>query len=187
MSRIGKQVISVPSGVKLTIETSRVVVEGPNGKLEVPVPEGISAELDDSSLMAKRKNDTKNLRALHGLTRALLNNAVQGVSKGFAKELDVVGIGYRAEIRAGKYLNMTLGHSHPIELPIPDGINISVSREQRQIPNYVTTIKVAGSDKYRVGQVAANIRALRPPDSYKGKGVRYSGEIVRTKVGKKGA
>jgi len=187
MSRIGKQVIPVPAGVKLTTENDRVRVEGPKGKLEVPVPKGIRADLQDSGLTVQRENDQKELRALHGLTRALLNNAVQGVSSGFVRELDVVGIGYRAEIRGGRFLNMSLGHSHPIEFPIPDGIEISVSREQRQISNYVATIKISGSDKYRVGQIAANIRSLRPPDAYKGKGIRYSDETVRTKVGKKGA
>lgn len=187
MSRIGKQVIEVPAGVTLTIEKKRVVVEGKNGKLEVPVPKGIRAELENSELSAKRETDTKELRALHGLTRALLSNAVVGVSQGFVKELDVVGIGYRAEVRTDKYLNLTLGHSHPIEFPIPKGIQISVSREPRQISNYVATIKITGADRYRVGQIAADIRALRPPDAYKGKGVRYSTEVVRTKVGKKGA
>jgi large subunit ribosomal protein L6 len=115
-----------------------------------------------------------------------LANAVTGVTKGFEKKLDVIGIGYRAE-RRGNYLNLSLGHSHPVELPVPEGVEIKVEREQRAINNYVATITIAGSDRYRVGQVAADIRSLRPPDSYKGKGLRYSDEIVRTKVGKKGA
>jgi large subunit ribosomal protein L6 len=186
MSRIGKQIIDVPSGVKVSIEKHRVVVEGPKGKLETPLPEGILVELSESSLLAKRQDDSKRLRSLHGLTRALLANSVKGVSRGFEKKLDVVGIGYRAEVR-GKYLNLSLGHSHPVEMPVPEGVEIKVEREQRSISNYVATIRIAGSDRYRVGQVAADIRSLRPPDSYKGKGLRYSDEFVRTKVGKKGA
>jgi large subunit ribosomal protein L6 len=186
MSRIGKQVIDVPSGVKVSIEKGKVVVEGPKGKLETPLPEGIRVEQSESSLVAKRDSDSKRLRSLHGLTRALLANSVRGASKGFEKKLDVVGIGYRAEVR-GKYLNLSLGHSHPIEMPVPEGVEIKVEREQRGISNYVATISITGSDRYKVGQVAADIRSLRPPDSYKGKGLRYSDEIVRTKVGKKGA
>lgn len=188
MSRIGKQQIDVPSGVKVSVEKSRVVVEGKKGTLEVPVPTGISVELSDSVLEAKRKNDSRQTRAFHGLTRALLANAVHGVAEGFVKKLDVVGIGYRAAVTGnGKYLNLTLGHSHPTEFPVPEGIEISVTREQRTISNYVATISIGGHDRQRVGQIAADIRSLRPPDAYKGKGVRYSDEEVRTKVGKKGA
>ncbi len=154
--------------------------------MEVPVPAGISVELKESVLEAKRNDDSRQSRAFHGLTRALLANAVRGVVEGFGKKLDVVGIGYRAEVR-GKYLNLTLGHSHPTEFPIPEGIEISVAREPRTISNYVTTISIGGYDRQRVGQIAADIRSLRPPDAYKGKGVRYSDEEVRTKVGKKGA
>jgi len=186
MSRIGKKIIDVPSGVKIAIEKDKVVVEGPKGKLETPVPEGIQVEHSESTLVAKRENESKKLRSLHGLTRALLANSVKGVSTGFEKKLDVVGIGYRAE-RRGNYLNLSLGHSHPVELPVPEGLEIKVEREQRAISNYVATITIAGADRYRVGQVAADIRSLRPPDSYKGKGLRYSDEVVRTKVGKKGA
>jgi len=186
MSRIGKKIIDIPSGVKINIERDRVVTEGPKGKLETAIPKGIQVELSDSKLEAKRDNDSKQLRSLHGLTRALLANSVTGVCQGFEKKLDVVGIGYRAE-RRGKYLNLSLGHSHPVEFPVPDGIEVKVAREQKPINNYVATITIAGADRYQVGQVAANIRSLRPPDAYKGKGVRYSDEVVRTKVGKKGA
>ena len=186
MSRIGKQPINVPSGIKVSVEKSRVVVEGKKGSLEVPVPAGISVELRNSVLEAKRNDDSRQSRAFHGLTRALLANAVRGVEEGFGKKLDVVGIGYRAQVR-GKYLNLTLGYSHPTEFPIPEGIEISVAREPRTISNYVTTISIDGYDRQRVGQIAADIRSLRPPDAYKGKGVRYSDEEVRTKVGKKGA
>ncbi|UCF38089.1 MAG: 50S ribosomal protein L6 [Acidobacteriota bacterium] len=186
MSRIGKQIINVPSGVQVYVEKTRILVEGPKGKLEVPLPAGIGVESGDSTVQLTRVNNLKQLRSLHGLTRALLFNAVTGVSEGFVKKLDVVGIGYRAEVR-GRYLNLSLGHSHPTEFPIPEDMEISVEREQRQISNYVATIKIGGHDRYRVGQIAADIRALRPPDAYKGKGVRYADEVVRTKVGKKGA
>lgn len=186
MSRIGKQIIDVPSGVKINIERDRVVVEGPKGKLETALSKGIQVELSDSTLEVKRENDSKQLRSKHGLTRALLANSVNGVSKGFEKKLDVVGIGYRAE-RRGKYLNLSLGHSHPVEFPIPEGVEVKVEREPKTINGYVVTITIAAADRYRVGQVAADIRSLRPPDAYKGKGVRYSDEVVRTKVGKKGA
>lgn len=186
MSRIGKKLINIPSGVKIAVETANIKVEGPKGKLDVPLPAGITVNQDQTVVSLNRKNETKEQRALHGLTRALLANAVNGVSEGFVKKLDIVGIGYRAEVR-GRYLNLSLGHSHPVEFPIPEDLNISVDREPRQLSNYVTTISVTGADRYMVGQIAADIRALRPPDAYKGKGVRYSHEIVRLKVGKKGA
>lgn len=186
MSRIGKKIIKLPDGVKVNPGPDTVHVEGKNGKLEVPVPTGISVEVADGTASVKRANDTPDLRAKHGLTRALLANAVQGVTEGFEKKLDVVGIGYRAEVR-GKYVNFVLGHSHPVEFPIPEGMTVSVEREQRAIPNYVATVKVTGIDKYQVGQLAAEIRSLRPPDVYKGKGVRYASEFVKLKVGKKGA
>ena len=186
MSRIGKKIIDIPSGVTVKIEPDKVVAEGPNGKLETVIPAGIQVEMSDSKLEAKRENDSKQLRSLHGLTRALLANAINGVSKGFEKKLDVVGIGYRAD-RRGNYLNLSLGHSHPVAFPVPEGVEVKVAREQRTINNYVATITIAGADRYQVGQVAADIRSLRPPDAYKGKGVRYSDEVVRTKVGKKGA
>ena len=186
MSRIGKKIIKIPSGVKVTIEKDAVIVEGTKARLATPLPEGIHVEQSDSSLIVKRKNDSKRLKSLHGLTRALLANSLEGVTKGFEKKLDVVGIGYRAE-RRGNYLNLSVGHSHPVAMPVPEGVEIKVEREQKTISNYVATITVTGADRYRVGQVAADIRSLRPPDAYKGKGLRYSDEIVRTKVGKKGA
>ncbi len=186
MSRIGKQIIKLPSGVKVTPAGSKVTVEGPKGRLEVPVPMGIGVELEDGTVRLKRDADTPDLRAKHGLTRALVANAVNGVSRGFEKKLDVVGIGYKVEVR-GKYVNLALGHSHPIDYPIPEGLTISVEREPRTIQNYISTIKIAGADRYRVGQAAAEIRSLRPPDAYKGKGIRYSTETVKTKAGKKGA
>ncbi len=186
MSRVGRRPIKVPSGVKVSIDSGVVRVEGPKGKLETAIPAGIEVEVDDSRLQAKRGNDEPRNRALHGLTRTLLSNSVKGVTQGFSKQLDVVGIGYKAEVR-GKYLNLSLGFSHPIDFPIPRGIEIAVGRETRAIPNYVATITVSGIDKARVGQIAADLRRLRPPDAYKGKGIRYSTEFVKLKVGKKGA
>lgn len=187
MSRIGKNPIPVPSGVKVSIEDKRVLVEGPKGGMETPIPEGISVSLEDSTLQLSRSNDQKTQRALHGLARALLANAVTGVTEGFKKELDVVGIGYKAEMR-GKFLHLAIGFSHPIEVPVPEGIEINVERaQQRGISNYIGTVTVSGIDKAQVGQVAADLRRLRPPDAYKGKGIRYADEIVRLKVGKKGA
>ncbi len=186
MSRVGKRPIKLPSGVKVKIDGGRVLVEGPRGKLTTTMPRGIVAELADSALHAKRTAETKEQRALHGLSRTLLSNAVKGVSKGFTRELDVVGIGYKAEMR-GRYLNLSLGFSHPVEFPVPEGIEIKVERAQRTISNYAATVIVSGNDKSQVGQVAADLRRLRPPDPYKGKGVRYAEETVRLKVGKKGA
>jgi large subunit ribosomal protein L6 len=186
MSRVGKKPVVIPQGVKIAVAPGVIRVEGPKGKLEVPVPSSIRIEMKDGTVLAHRDSDEKTVRALHGLTRSLLNNAVNGVTQGFRKELDVVGIGYKAEMR-GRYLNLSLGFSHPIEFPVPEEITIKVERLPRTIQNYVTSIVVTGSDRYRVGQVAADIRSLRPPDPYRGKGVRYSTETIRLKVGKKGA
>ncbi len=186
MSRVGKKPIPVPSGVKVSVAADHVRVEGPKGKLEVPVPPSIRVEMKDGTVLAHRDNDEKNVRALHGLTRSLVANAVNGVTIGFRKELDIVGIGYRAEMR-GKFLNLTLGFSHPIDFPVPPEITIKVEKLQRTIQNYVTSVVVSGADRGRVGQTAADIRSLRRPDPYRGKGIRYSTEVIRLKVGKKGA
>lgn len=187
MSRIGKQIIKLPAGVKISAAARAVTVEGPNGRLEVPLSEGISVEQADGVVSVKRSQDTPDQRARHGLARALLANAVKGVSEGFEKKLDVVGIGYKVEVR-GRFINFALGYSHPIDYPIPEGLKVTVEKEQRQqLQNYISTVKIAGADRYLVGQTAAEIRSLRPPDSYKGKGVRYSTEVVKTKTGKKGA
>ena len=186
MSRVGKKPIPIPSGVKVSVAAGQVHVEGPKGKLNVPVPASIRVETKDGTVLAHRDNDEKNVRALHGLTRSLVANAVNGVTNGFRKELDVVGIGYRAEMR-GKFLNLTLGFSHPVEFPVPSEITIKVEKLQRTIQNYVTSVVVSGADRGRVGQTAADIRALRPPDAYRGKGIRYSTEVIKLKVGKKGA
>ena len=172
MSRIGKKPISLPSGVKIQIG-EQLQVTGPKGSLTVPIPNGISLEQKGNVLNVKRASDEH--AALHGLTRALAANAVQGVSSGFTRELDIVGIGYRAEVK-GKIATFTLGYSHPIELLLPEGVELKVEKQ--------THLVLSGYDKQMVGQVAANIRALRPPDPYKNKGVRYTGEVLRKKAGK---
>ena len=186
MSRIGRLPIDVPSGVKVDIKSDWVEVKGPKGKLTAPIAEGIQVEMEGAQVVARRNNDSKQSRSLHGLTRSLIANAVEGVSTGFKKELDVVGIGYKAEVR-GPFLNLVLGFSHPIDFEPPEGITLSVDRQQRSISNYIGTITISGYDKALVGQVAADIRNLRSPDAYKGKGIRYAREIVKLKVGKKGA
>jgi len=176
MSRIGNKPIAVPQGVKFQIEERAVEVQGPKGKMTVPLPPGIRFETKDGSLVAVRLNDEQ--KALHGLARALVANAFRGVTQGFQKELDIVGVGYRAEVK-GKKVVLALGYSHPIEFPIPEGIQISVDKQ--------THLVVSGADKGKVGQVAANLRALRPPDPYKQKGIRITGERLKKKAGKAGA
>jgi large subunit ribosomal protein L6 len=186
MSRVGKKPIPIPKDVKIRITPETVYVEGPNGKLSVTVPRSISIDMQDGTLVAQRKNDEKMVRSLHGLTRSLVANAVEGVTTGFKRELDIVGIGYRAEVR-GKFVNLILGFSHPIDFPIPADISVKTEKLQRGIQNYVTTLVISGMDKYQVGQMAADIRSLRPPDPYRGKGIRYANEAIKLKVGKKGA
>jgi large subunit ribosomal protein L6 len=176
MSRIGNKPISIPSGVKVQLKDSTVDVQGPKGKMNVRLPNGISFEQKDSTLFAKRQ--TEDQRALHGLARALVANAVTGVTTGFKKDLDIVGVGYRAEVK-GKNVVLALGYSHPIEFPIPEGIQVSVEKQ--------THLTVTGADKNQVGQVAANLRRLRPPDPYKQKGIRITGERLKKKAGKAGA
>ncbi|HEX8882454.1 MAG TPA: 50S ribosomal protein L6 [Candidatus Acidoferrum sp.] len=176
MSRIGNKPIAVPSGVKIALEGGKVEVQGPKGKLSVAVPQGITFEHKDGTLVAKRS--TEEHRALHGLARALVANAVLGVTSGFKKELDIVGVGYRAELK-GKTISFALGKSHPINFAIPEGIQVAVDKQ--------THIIVSGADKGQVGQVAADMRALRPPDPYKQKGVRITGERLKKKAGKAGA
>ena len=186
MSRVGKMPIPIPIGVKVSVVESQVRVQGPRGTMSTAVPRGITAAVENGELRVRRGRDDKTSRALHGLARSLLANSVTGVTQGFRKELDIVGIGFRAELR-GKVLTLSLGFSHTIEFPVPEGIRIRVERAGRQIQNYVATIFIEGFDKYRVGQVAADIRALKRPDAYKGKGIRYKNEQIHLKVGKKGA
>jgi large subunit ribosomal protein L6 len=176
MSRIGNKPIPLPSGVKIAVAADKIDVQGPKGKMTVAVPHGIFFEQKDGVLNVKRK--AEEYRALHGLARALVANAVQGVTQGFKKDMDIVGVGYRAELK-GKVVNFALGKSHPIEFPVPEGIQIAVEKQ--------THLVVSGADKGQVGQVAANIRSLRPPDPYKQKGIRISGEPLKKKAGKAGA
>ena len=183
MSRIGSKPIPIPQGVKVSLSedpltsSQRVKVEGPKGKLETKVPRGIRIEQKDSELKAIPDNETKSVRALWGLARSLVANSVTGVSTGFAKELDIVGIGYRAAVE-GRKVNFSLGYSHPIEFEIPDGIDIKIDKN--------THVTVSGADKQLVGQIAADIRGLRKPDPYKQKGIRYTGEQLKKKAGKTG-
>jgi large subunit ribosomal protein L6 len=176
MSRIGNKLIPVPPGVKVQIKDDLVDVQGPKGKMAVAIPAGIRFEQKEGALLAKRDSDER--RALHGLARALVANAVTGVTQGFKKDLDIVGVGYRAEVK-GKNVVFALGYSHPIEFAIPDGIQIVVEKQ--------THVTVSGANKAQVGQVAANLRGLRPPDPYKQKGVRITGERLKKKAGKAGA
>ncbi len=186
MSRIGKKPIQVPAGVKVAVCEGTLQIEGKKSKLTSPIPPGIRFELNGSQLVAYRDSEEKPYPAYHGLARALAANAIKGVSEGFSKELDLVGIGYKVDAKP-KSVTLTLGYSHPIEFPLPEGIAIKVEKQQRTIQNYVATLIISGADKQLVGQVAADIRALRRPDPYKGKGIRYTDEVVRLKVGKKGA
>jgi large subunit ribosomal protein L6 len=181
MSRIGKKPIPLPSGVKVEIG-GQLEVTGPKGKLTVPIPKGITIERADGKLEVKRDSDQH--AALHGLTRALAANAVQGVSAGFTRELDIHGVGYRADIK-GKVATFTLGYSHPIEVLLPQGVDLKV--EPPKSSGQPFHLVLSGYDRQLLGQVAANIRALRKPDPYKNKGVRYTGEALRKKVGKTAA
>jgi large subunit ribosomal protein L6 len=178
MSRIGKKPIPLPAGVKYKVEGNTVLVEGPKGKVSALVAEGISLKTSDGHLLVERASDDKS--AVHGLTRALVFNAVHGVTKGWSKELDIVGIGYRAELKGKGTVVFTLGYSHPIEFPLPTGIEVAVEPKQ-------THLTVSGVDRQKVGQVAADMRSLRSPDPYKNKGVRYANEKLKKKAGKTGA
>ena len=176
MSRIGRKIIALPAGVTVQADGPSLAVKGPKGTLHIPLPQGIQFEKQDGHLLLKRERDEQ--AALHGLARSLLANAVQGVTQGFERHLDIVGIGYRAESK-GNSVTFTLGYSHPIEFAVPDGVAISVEKQ--------THLIVSGPDKQLVGHVAAKIRGLRPPDPYKNKGVRYTGERLKKKVGKAAA
>ena len=177
MSRIGKKPIPVPDKVKIDIKSDAVVVTGPKGSVTSLIPPGIRWEKKDKDLIAIRKDDTGPQRAFHGLARALVANAVRGVTEGFSKEMDIVGVGYRAEVRKNAVV-FTLGFSHPIEYPLPPGISITVDKQ--------THLVISGVDRQLVGQTAANIRSLRKPDPYKQKGIRYTGERLKKKAGKAG-
>jgi large subunit ribosomal protein L6 len=178
MSRIGRKPIPVPQAVRVTVEGRIVRVEGPKGALSHAIPAALTVSLEDGLLLVGRRAEQRTVKALHGLTRSLLANMVHGVKDGFEKKLDIVGIGYRAQLQ-GRNLVLALGYSHPVVFPLPDGIQAEVDRQ--------VLITVKGFDKALVGQVAAKLRALRPPDPYKGKGIKYSDEVIRRKVGKAGA
>ncbi|MCP4648947.1 MAG: 50S ribosomal protein L6 [PVC group bacterium] len=175
MSRIGVKPVIVSKDVKVTIQEYIIVVEGPKGKLQFPVDSHIEVKHEDDKIKVSRKGNNKHVRALHGLTRAMIANMVKGVTEGFSKNLDMIGVGYRAQM-AGKTLKMQLGFSHPVEYMIPEGITVETPKP--------TQIVVKGIDRQKVGQVAANIRGFLPPEPYKGKGIRYSDEYVRRKAGK---
>ncbi len=178
MSRIGKKPIPIPKGVTVKLEGNTVLVQGPKGKLDTELPNGITIQQKDGVIVAVRESDSQ--AALHGLARALVNNAVEGVTKGWTRELEIVGIGYRAEMKGKSMVVFNLGYSHPIEYPLPTGVDATVDPKQ-------TKIALTGLDRQQVGQVAADRRSLRPPDPYKNKGVRYAGERLKKKVGKTGA
>jgi large subunit ribosomal protein L6 len=176
MSRIGRKGISLPKGVEVKHNAEGVTVKGPKGSLTTALVPGISVKVENNVVAFTRTNDERNTRALHGLMRALVANNVRGVSEGFKKELDIVGVGYRAEVK-GKEVVFQLGYSHPVRFPIPQGIDIAVDAKSGHIV-------VTGIDRQKVGQVAAEIRSLREPDPYKGKGIKYSDEVIRRKQGK---
>ena len=177
MSRIGKQPIIVPSGVSVKVTGRSVVVEKGKVSLSSPMPEGIECSIASGVVTFKRGSDERRLRALHGLTRALVANAVKGVNEGFSRELEIVGIGYKAQV-TGRVLHLAIGFSHPVEYAIPDGIEIKVDKQVR--------MAVSGADRQKVGQVSAEIRGLRPPEPYKGKGIKYVDEVIKKKAGKAG-
>ena len=178
MSRIGKKPILIPKGVTIKADASGVDVKGPKGQMKQALPPGITAAIEDGNVVTKKSSEDAELSKFHGLARSLVANAVTGVTEGFKKELDIVGIGYRAELK-GKQVHFALGYSHPIVFDIPNGIDIAIDKQ--------THITVTGVDRQLVGQVAANIRRMRKPDPYKQKGVRYTGEVLKKKVGKTGA
>lgn len=177
MSRIGKLPISLPAGVTLDVKPGQVTVKGPKGQLVVDFDPDLEIAVEENQVLVKRPTDSRRHRALHGLTRSLVANAVEGVSQGFVKELEIKGIGYRAKLQGGK-IELSIGYSHPVIVEAPEGITLEVPEP--------TKIRVSGIDKQKVGQVAANIRAIRPPDAYHGKGIRYAGEVLRLKPGKAG-
>ncbi len=175
MSRIGRAPVSVPDGVKVTLNDGSVSVEGPKGKLMTTVPERISVKVEGKELRVSRESDAPGDRALHGLTRKLIGNMVEGVSQGFRRVLEINGVGYKAEV-SGQNLNLILGFSHPIEFPLPPGVTAKVDRQ--------TLITLESSDKQALGQTAARIRSLKAPEPYKGKGIKYQEEVIRRKAGK---
>jgi len=178
MSRVGKKPIPVPSGVDVKISGADISVKGPKGKLDWVLPDAVNVNVQDQTIVVQRKDDSKEKRALHGLARSILSGMVNGVTDGYKRELELVGVGYRAQVQGNK-LVFSLGYSHPVEFLLPDGITAEVDKKQ-------TTIALNGIDKQLIGQTAANLKELRLPDAYKGKGVRYAGERIKLKPGKTG-
>ena len=176
MSRIGKTPIEITSGVEVVVTADSVEVKGPKGTLEQSIPEGIEVQKEDETIIVKRVNDLRETKALHGLVRSLINNMVQGVTEGYQKQLELVGVGYRAQSKGSNALELQLGFSHPVKYSAPEGITLEVPSQ--------TEINISGIDKQVVGQVAADIRALKKPEPYKGKGIRYVGEHIIRKAGK---
>ena len=178
MSRIGKKPIDIPKGVSVKSEDTTVNVKGPKGELSSGLPAGVRVIVDEGRVVVERTGETKDIRALHGLTRSLISNMISGVSSGYQRVLEITGTGYRAQVQGDKLL-LALGYSHPVEFILPPGIKAAVDQKQTQIT-------LTGIDKQQMGQIAADLRALRPPDIYKGKGVRYAGQRLKLKVGKAG-
>lgn len=178
MSRIGKKPVEIPSGVDVKLLDNVIKIKGPKGELQWSFPEGTTVSVKDKEIVVERADDQKKNRALHGLTRSLISNMVLGVAQGYQRVLDIVGVGYRAQVQGRKIL-LSLGYSHAVEYLLPEGINAAMDQKQTQIT-------LTGVDKQKIGQVAANLRALRSPDAYKGKGLRHGGERLKLKVGKTG-
>ena len=175
MSRIGKLPVTIPAGVKIAVDTSAVKLEGPKGKLQAAIPAGVQVTVEVNVVHVTRDNEQRKLRALHGLTRKLIANMAQGVSLGFTRVLDINGVGYRAEVK-GQEIHMTLGYSHPVVFPLPQGVTAAVERQ--------IIITLSGADRQLLGEMAAKIRSLRPPEPYKGKGIKYREEFIKRKAGK---
>lgn len=175
MSRVGRKPIPLPKGVEVTQQGNEVVVKGPKGSLRTPLIQGLSMKVENGSVVFERRDDERQSRAFHGLMRALIANSVAGVSEGFRRDLDIIGVGYRGEVK-GREVVFQLGYSHPIHFKIPEGIDIAVDKSGR--------VTITGIDRQKVGQTAAEIRSLRLPDPYKGKGIKYTDEVIRRKAGK---
>jgi large subunit ribosomal protein L6 len=175
VSRIGKLPITIPSGVKIAVDSTSIRLEGPKGKLASPIPSGVAVKVEGNVVRVERASDDRKIRALHGLTRKLIANMAQGVSGGFNRVLEINGVGYRAEVK-GQEIHMTLGYSHPVVFPLPVGVTASIERQ--------VVITLSGADRQILGEMAAKIRSLRPPEPYKGKGIKYREELIRRKAGK---
>lgn len=178
MSRIGKQLIDIPQGVNVELKSDMVKVKGPKGELSYSLPAGIKVAVDDGKILVQRASDTKVGMALHGLARSLISNMVNGVAQGYKRVIEISGIGYRSQVKGNKIV-FTIGYSHPVEFELPDGVSAIIDEKQ-------TTITLSGIDKQLLGQVASNIKEIRSPDAYKGKGIRYAGERIKLKAGKTG-